>query len=129
MFGHVGPRFKWKSCAWDISTCRAITSKFSRHLAINIFKSGWDSPSKKSLQLPDGRTPLLDVAGTNRTETRPQDVGVGRVAAANQGYKYSATAMLWETLMEWAQIPIMSFQDKTWSILEGPMLGHVLFVL
>eukprot|EP00913_Durusdinium_trenchii_P011070 g10392.t1 len=36
-------------------------------------------------------TPLLDVAGTNRTETRPQDVGVGRVAAASQGYKYSLT--------------------------------------
>ncbi len=41
------------------------------------------------------RTPLLDLAGTNRTETRPQDVGVGRVAAATQGYQYSATAMIW----------------------------------
>jgi len=57
------------------------------------------------------RTPLLDLQGTNRTETRPQDaltseksrlegphcfypmsspeVGVGRVVAAARGYKYS----------------------------------------
>ena len=40
------------------------------------------------------RTPLLDVLGTSRTEPRPQDVGVGRVAAANLGYRYSPSRKL-----------------------------------
>lgn len=37
------------------------------------------------------RTPLLDLAGTSRPEVRPQDEGVGRVAAARIGYEYSVT--------------------------------------
>merc|ERR1711971_206485 len=37
------------------------------------------------------RTPLLDAPGTSRTEVRPQDEGVGRVAAARLGYQYSLT--------------------------------------
>ena len=66
------------------------------------------------------RTPLLDVAGTNRTETRPQDVGVGRVAAATQGYKYSATAMIWwSKWCDWSfkqneKRNIWRFQEMSW---------------
>eukprot|EP00403_Amphidinium_massartii_P000613 CAMPEP_0178377288 /NCGR_PEP_ID=MMETSP0689_2-20121128/3842_1 /TAXON_ID=160604 /ORGANISM="Amphidinium massartii, Strain CS-259" /LENGTH=989 /DNA_ID=CAMNT_0019997339 /DNA_START=14 /DNA_END=2980 /DNA_ORIENTATION=+ len=37
------------------------------------------------------RTPLMDVPGTIRSEVRTQDQGVGRVAAAHVGYKYSLT--------------------------------------
>jgi len=37
------------------------------------------------------RTKLLDAPGTSRAEIRAQDAGVGRVAAASQGYKFSLT--------------------------------------
>jgi len=56
-----------------------------------IFAIANGNDADRLVSLLASRTPLLDVAGTNRTETRPQDVGVGRVAAATQGYKYSLT--------------------------------------
>merc|ERR1711972_934746 len=37
------------------------------------------------------RTPLMDVVGTVRNEITPKDDGVGRVAAARLGYRYSLT--------------------------------------
>jgi len=37
------------------------------------------------------RTNLMDAVGTSRSEVRMQDQGVGRVAAAHVGYKYSLT--------------------------------------
>eukprot|EP00931_Biecheleriopsis_adriatica_P003771 TRINITY_DN10552_c1_g1_i1.p1 TRINITY_DN10552_c1_g1~~TRINITY_DN10552_c1_g1_i1.p1 ORF type:complete len:985 (-),score=219.10 TRINITY_DN10552_c1_g1_i1:216-3170(-) len=37
------------------------------------------------------RTPLVDAPGTSWTDSRPQDAGVGRVAAASHGYKCSMT--------------------------------------
>lgn len=56
-----------------------------------VFAIANGNDADRLVSLLASRTPLLDVAGTNRTETRPQDVGVGRVAAASQGYKYSLT--------------------------------------
>eukprot|EP00435_Cladocopium_sp_Y103_P070076 s4_g34.t1 len=56
-----------------------------------IFAIANGNDADRLVSLLASRTPLLDLPGTNRTETRPQDVGVGRVAAASQGYKYSLT--------------------------------------
>lgn len=56
-----------------------------------IFAIANGNDADRLVSLLANRTPLLDLQGTNRTETRPQDVGVGRVAAAAQGYKYSLT--------------------------------------
>ncbi|CAE7191618.1 Agbl2 [Symbiodinium necroappetens] len=56
-----------------------------------IFAIANASDGDRLVSLMASRTHLLDAAGTSRSEIRAQDAGVGRVAAASQGYKYSLT--------------------------------------
>ncbi|CAE8686335.1 unnamed protein product, partial [Polarella glacialis] len=56
-----------------------------------IFAIANGSEGDPLIALLAARTSLIDGPGTSRTDVRPQDAGVGRVAAAAQGYKYSLT--------------------------------------
>ncbi|CAJ1344872.1 unnamed protein product [Effrenium voratum] len=56
-----------------------------------IFAIANGNSADRLVSLIADRTPFLDLPGTSRTEARPKDVGVGRMAAAFQGYKFSLT--------------------------------------
>jgi hypothetical protein len=61
----------------------------SRRRGVFFITNGHDSDAL--VESLAARTPLLDAQGTSRPELRAQDEGVGRVAAARLGYKYSVT--------------------------------------